>query len=391
MQNADDVVSAFRRTAVFAFCILHFAFLELQQSLPHHRAGIDTARLALDQLRRDITQATQAPGVQRGVWGIVVHSLDRNERLFELQPRTLLVPASVAKLAAVCDGRGGGRLGLSVRDHARGHGPDSPTACSPAISWSSAPAIRRSAAAPERISRVGSLRCRRRASVASTAGSLATTTRSRSRGRSWRGPGTTSATRAGALFGALNYAENRMTVTRDAGTDARRRVSRLASSPTPPRGRSCNRRRDRRRRYSAADLAGTAARRAVPDHRRLHSALARRPRDWPSRSAIRRSGSPASFAAAAGAGHRRHRRRVGHRRREAAAGPDARAQVLFTHRSKPLRDIVQPLLKESINLYAEAVMRLNAAPGQAPDERCRAGRVRKAAGSVGRSHHSRCS
>jgi D-alanyl-D-alanine carboxypeptidase/D-alanyl-D-alanine-endopeptidase (penicillin-binding protein 4) len=39
-------------------------------------------------------------------------------------------------------------------------------------------------------------------------------------------------------------------------------------------------------------------------------------------------------------------------------------QLLFTHRSRPLRDIVQPLLKDSINLYAEAVMRLNAAAGQ---------------------------
>jgi PBP4 family serine-type D-alanyl-D-alanine carboxypeptidase len=37
---------------------------------------------------------------------------------------------------------------------------------------------------------------------------------------------------------------------------------------------------------------------------------------------------------------------------------------VFTHHSRPLRDIVQPLLKDSINLYAEAVMRLNAAPGQ---------------------------
>ena len=44
--------------------------------------------------------------------------------------------------------------------------------------------------------------------------------------------------------------------------------------------------------------------------------------------------------------------------------PDrARAEVIFTHRSKPLREIVQPLLKESINVYAESVMRLNAMPG----------------------------
>jgi D-alanyl-D-alanine carboxypeptidase/D-alanyl-D-alanine-endopeptidase (penicillin-binding protein 4) len=35
--------------------------------------------------------------------------------------------------------------------------------------------------------------------------------------------------------------------------------------------------------------------------------------------------------------------------------------VLFTHRSRPLSEIAQPLLKESINLYAEALMRLNAA------------------------------
>jgi D-alanyl-D-alanine carboxypeptidase/D-alanyl-D-alanine-endopeptidase (penicillin-binding protein 4) len=39
------------------------------------------------------------------------------------------------------------------------------------------------------------------------------------------------------------------------------------------------------------------------------------------------------------------------------------ATVLYTHRSAPLSDIVQPLLKDSINLYGEAVLRLNAAPG----------------------------
>jgi D-alanyl-D-alanine carboxypeptidase/D-alanyl-D-alanine-endopeptidase (penicillin-binding protein 4) len=44
----------------------------------------------------------------------------------------------------------------------------------------------------------------------------------------------------------------------------------------------------------------------------------------------------------------------------------AAATLLFTHRSRALSDIVQPLLKESINLYAEAVMRLNAAPGVLP-------------------------
>ena len=40
--------------------------------------------------------------------------------------------------------------------------------------------------------------------------------------------------------------------------------------------------------------------------------------------------------------------------------------MVFTHRSPPLSELVQPMIKESINLYAEAVMRLNAAPGTLP-------------------------
>ena len=101
MHNAGSVVSAFRRTStLFALCILHLALTSCSRSSPATTPR-PPSLTALDQLRRDITQATKAPGVQRGVWGIVVHSLDRNERLFELQPRTLLVPASVAKLAVV--------------------------------------------------------------------------------------------------------------------------------------------------------------------------------------------------------------------------------------------------------------------------------------------------
>jgi D-alanyl-D-alanine carboxypeptidase/D-alanyl-D-alanine-endopeptidase (penicillin-binding protein 4) len=40
--------------------------------------------------------------------------------------------------------------------------------------------------------------------------------------------------------------------------------------------------------------------------------------------------------------------------------------VVFTHRSRSLAEIAQPLLKDSINLYAEAQMRLNVAPGAFP-------------------------
>ncbi len=42
-------------------------------------------------------------------------------------------------------------------------------------------------------------------------------------------------------------------------------------------------------------------------------------------------------------------------------GPRREGPVLYTHQSATLAEIAQPLLKESINLYGEAVLRLNAA------------------------------
>src|SRR5687767_10616546 len=81
------------------FCFLLLALLSCAKS--PGTTPSTSPRNPLEQLRREIAQATQTPGVHRGVWGIAVHSLDRNERLFEMQPGTLLVPASVAKLAVV--------------------------------------------------------------------------------------------------------------------------------------------------------------------------------------------------------------------------------------------------------------------------------------------------
>src|SRR5918996_380144 len=53
------------------------------------------------QLRTDLNTLIDQPGHQHGVWGIVVHSLARNERLVERNPRTLLVPASTMKLVTL--------------------------------------------------------------------------------------------------------------------------------------------------------------------------------------------------------------------------------------------------------------------------------------------------
>ena len=45
---------------------------------------------------------------------------------------------------------------------------------------------------------------------------------------------------------------------------------------------------------------------------------------------------------------------------EAKPAPLRTGQTLYVHRSAPLSTFVQPMLKNSVNLYAEAIMRLNA-------------------------------
>ena len=103
MQSADLIRRLHRRTrtGLIAFCLLSSAFLSCAQTQVAAPPLLAPSPSPFDSLRLDITRATQRPGVQRGTWGIVVHSVDRDERLFELQPHALLVPASLAKLATV--------------------------------------------------------------------------------------------------------------------------------------------------------------------------------------------------------------------------------------------------------------------------------------------------
>jgi serine-type D-Ala-D-Ala carboxypeptidase/endopeptidase (penicillin-binding protein 4) len=80
--------------ALFALCIFDFALL----GCAARRPGSSTDPLV--RLRAEILSATQRPGVSRASWGIVVNSLDRNDRLVDLNAHTLFVPASVAKLVS---------------------------------------------------------------------------------------------------------------------------------------------------------------------------------------------------------------------------------------------------------------------------------------------------
>src|SRR5436190_9993444 len=56
---------------------------------------------SLRQLATDLRALTASDGVKRGLWGVIVYSLDRRQRLFDLNPQALLVPASAAKLLSV--------------------------------------------------------------------------------------------------------------------------------------------------------------------------------------------------------------------------------------------------------------------------------------------------
>lgn len=95
MRNANGL-------ALFAFCILHFAFLGCAAKRPPTPAP-EVARTidATQQLGLDIDALIDQPGHQRGIWGIVVHSLARSERLYQRNPRTLLLPASTMKLVSL--------------------------------------------------------------------------------------------------------------------------------------------------------------------------------------------------------------------------------------------------------------------------------------------------
>ena len=344
---------------MFAFCILPLALLSCAKASPSTSPPSSSARL--DQLRREITQATQTPGVQRGVWGIVVHSLDRNERLFEMQPGALLVPASVAKLAVVATAAEAVGWNYQFETTLRVTGPirEGVLTGDLLIVGSGDPTI--GGRAGEDLS--GWLAAVQAAGIRRIDGRIIGDDDAIEEPRpqlawAWDDLGYP----AGALFGALNYAENRLTVTVTPGT-APGAATTLGVEP-----QAMSR--------SLATIAVTGSAGSLQQI-------------WPEQ----RPGDPFLTIAGsipAGAPAVRLNVAVGNptfwfasvlRNRLQAQGVDVtgdpwdiddvrpspdreRAEVIFTHRSKPLREIVQPLLKESINLYAEAVMRLNAMPGQ---------------------------
>jgi D-alanyl-D-alanine carboxypeptidase/D-alanyl-D-alanine-endopeptidase (penicillin-binding protein 4) len=342
-----------------ALCVVHVA-VQACATTPPAAPG---ARDPVDQLRQDIVGATHLPGVQRGVWSVAVHSLDRDERLVDLNSRALLVPASIAKVASVATAADAVGWDFRYETTIRATGPivDGVLEGDLLVVGSGDPTIG---------GRAGD-------DLTGWVDALAAAGIRRIDGRiigdddaiddprpqlawAWDDLGYTS----GALFGALNFGENRLVVT-------------IAPGPA----------------------AGTPATVGVEPHasyRPLASLVVTAPADapqllWPEQrpgepfltvaGTIPAGAPPARLSVAAGNPTFWFASVLRHRLLSAGIAvtgdawdiddvvprPDrAAATVLLTYRSHSLAEIVQPLLKDSINLYAEAVMRLNAAPEAFP-------------------------
>ena len=349
------------KPVLLALCILHLAFTSCAKAPP---SALPAPLFdPVQQLRADITSATTAPGVQRAVWGIVVQSLDRPERLFELNPRALLVPASVAKLASLATAVDAVGWDYRFETTLRATGPiiDGVLQGDLVVVGSGDPSIGGRggddlSAWIDALKALGVRRIDGRVigdddAVEEPRPQLAW---------AWDDLGYTS----GVLFGALNLEENRMAVT-IAGAAAAGAPTTMSVEPHATHRPLGNR--------SVTGAAG--------------SPLLLWPEQRPGEAFLTIAGSipvgapPARLLVSAGnptfwfAGALRHRLIANDIdvTGDAVDVDDvtpppgrAKAAVLFTHRSRTLGEIAQPLLTDSINLYAEAVMRLNVPRGAFP-------------------------
>jgi serine-type D-Ala-D-Ala carboxypeptidase/endopeptidase (penicillin-binding protein 4) len=86
--------------AAFVLFLLAFDMVGCAR-LPAVTVAPDFPHDPLERLSTEVNAAINGPGVQRGLWGISVRSLDRDDTLFELNAGRLFVPASAAKLIAL--------------------------------------------------------------------------------------------------------------------------------------------------------------------------------------------------------------------------------------------------------------------------------------------------
>jgi serine-type D-Ala-D-Ala carboxypeptidase/endopeptidase (penicillin-binding protein 4) len=311
----------------------------------------------LQQLALDITTATTSRGVQRATWGIVVESLDRGDRLFDLHARNLFVPASVAKLVSLATAVDavGWEYRFETTIQATGPLVDGTLRGDLLIVGSGDPAIG---------GRGGD-------DLAGWVAALQALGIRRIDGRiigdddafedprpglawAWDDLGYT----FGSLYGALNLAENRMTLT-IAPADAEGGPTSVRVNPQAAYRPLANR---------TITGARGSAQLLWPEQRPGDAFLTLAgsiPVDAPAATLNVSVGNPTFWFASV------------LRNQLLVAGievtgeafdlddvmppPDRSAsRIIHTYRSHPLSEIAQPMLKESINVYGEAALRLNA-------------------------------
>ena len=356
-----------RPSVVFANAILGTLLVAATLS-PHVRAqqppGSEPGGAEpLSKLKADILETSTSPGVQRGTWGVAVQSLDRHERLFSLNPDILLVPASTAKLVTVAAAAEAVGWDYRYETTVSATGPISRGVLHGdlLVVGSGDPTIGGRAGAGL-FSWVAAIRA---AGVRRIEGRIIGDDNAVEEPRpqlawAWDDLGYST----GAVFGALNLAENRIFLTIAPGP--------AIGTPT----------------HISVEPQATSrpiANRSLTSQRGSTTALW--PEQRPGETYVTIDGtlavgaSPVTLAVSAGNPTAWFVDVLRHQLATAgieitgraydvddleSAVPTASASVLHRHRSEPLSTIVQPLLKESINLYAEAALRLNVPPGVFP-------------------------
>lgn len=316
------------------------------------------------QLALDVRALTGSDGVKRGLWGVIVHSLDRRQRLFDLNPQALLVPASTAKLlsAASAYEAVGWNYRFQTRVWTTGPIVDGTLKGDLVVSGSGDPSIASRGFAPLE-DWVASLK---ELGIQTIDGRIIGDDDAIEEPRpalawAWDDLGYPT----GAVFGALNAEENRMTVTVTPGV-----------SDGSPAQLSTDPRAGHRPLVGRVTTTVGGASELWPEQRPAEGALT-------IAGTIRQGARPATLSVSAGnptrwfAGLLRHQLIAGGLSVTGEALDiddmevrphldDEGAQMLFVHQSPTLGELVRPLLKQSVNLYGEAFLRLNSRTGIFP-------------------------
>ena len=318
----------------------------------------------LAQLAVSISSTIRSPGVARGVWGVSVYSLDRREALFGLNDTTLLVPASTAKLIALATAAQSVGWDYRYETVVRATGPitDGVVHGDLIVVGSGDPSIGGRGGS----TLAGFVDVMRTAGILRIEGRVIGDDDAIEEPRpqlawAWDDLGYTT----GALFGALNYGENRMDVIVAPGNA-------VGAPATLTQPYSWNRAMLNRAMTGAAGSTQLLWPEQRPGEPFLTIAGSIAIGAPPARVSVAVGNPTLWFANAL-------------RHALIAAGIDVRGEaqdiddvaleplepergdgILYIHRSPTLAALAQPMLKESINLYAEAALRLNTPGGAFP-------------------------